>query len=160
MKNKKKIIIFILILLALISTIGVYFYINKQNETKLDKKTKEYLCEKKTDWESFDFRSIDDEDLGKYKSIYSISFKIKDDIEMTNFLTQEKYEFTNVLGFDSLERESKNDFDEEIDEKKLMKTYSSKTFIPVNFENYVNNDEPLNDYIKDIEILGYICKEI
>ncbi len=79
---------------------------------------------------------------------------------MTNFLTQEKYEFTNVLGFDSLERESKNDFDEEIDEKKLMKTYSSKTFIPVNFENYVNNDEPLNDYIKDIEILGYICKEI
>lgn len=160
MKNKKKIIIFVLLLVVLFLALSVYFYINKKNESKLDKNTKRYFCEKATDWVSFDFQNIEGEDLGQYKVTYSISFHIKEDIEMIDFLTQEKYEFTNILGLDSLERERGKDFEEEIDEKKLTKTYSSKTFIPVNFENYVNNDEPLNDYIKDIEILGYTCKEV
>lgn len=158
MKNKKWLLLPILAICIVIMVVGIIA--SKTKNIEKENNNKEYICNKRNEWTNFEFKSENGEDLGQYRWEYTISFSIKDNKEILNAKTEEKYYFTNHLGYDSLEREIKSDFKEQLDEENLIKIYTSDNFTPIKFANYASNEEALKKYIRDIKSLGYTCEEL
>lgn len=157
--NQNKIIFALLI--GIIVVIGFdYFLVSKWKDNQgLENKDKEkeYYCEMIIDWQSFASKGFVEENLGEYKIVNSYQFIIEGD-KIKNTEAKDKYYFSSQFGFPKLNQEV-DGFIEELDEVNLVKTYTSKTFQPVNFDFYKKEENALLKYKNKLEELGYTCIE-
>ena len=155
MKNKKiSIIIFISGILLLV--IGIVLIKVYEKNNTIDSLVK-YSCINTIDWTTFSFTGLNGEDLGKYKIETVYDFSIEDNTTIKDINTEVTYSFSNNSGYQKMNMKNEN-FTELLNEKDLIKTYTSKTFQPVSFSSCSEYDNPISKYIDRLNEYGYLCK--
>lgn len=163
---KKYINYTILILAILLITGGVVLQMWKKHgkssvnldTTQIVSTVINYQCVKDAGWINFNKTDLNGYDLGNYRRTEKFIFSIIDDKNLMDPSYSIQLEFDNIDGYSYLAIDENGGFLENLDEKNLLKTYSSDKILPKEFiSNEANNNT--EKYLNQLNELGFICEE-
>ena len=163
---KKYINYTILILAILLITGGVVLQMWKKHgkssvnldTTQIVSTVINYQCVKDAGWINFNKTDLNGYDLGNYRRTEKFIFSIIDDKNLMDPSYSIQLEFDNIDGYSYLAIDENGGFLENLDEKNLLKIYSSDKILPKEFiSNEANNNT--EKYLNQLNELGFICEE-
>lgn len=121
------------------------------NNDEINNLENTYTCIMDEGWIEFDTTDMAGRYLGSYRKTTEYTFSLENNLITTTLFTI-KLEFENIYGYDYKGGE-KEGFVATKDDKELIKTYTSKTVIPVS----ISDTDTKESYIKKLESLNYKC---
>lgn len=124
---------------------------NQDNTTNSDSRQISYKCNYDSGWNEFNPKEAFGYYLGKYRETITYTFDITDNKYLYNTNYIAKYEFESIDGYSYFALQG--DYDNDLDEANLTKTYSSKKLIVGSY----NQDDSLDNYIKSLSNNNLSC---